>query len=283
MSTAVVSAVCVVLHDVAAGTQAACERVMHAVADVAGDAAPLTLLAVPRYHGQPSTAAFDRWLGDRSRAGDELVLHGWTHLDEAPGATGWLDRLRRSSYTRGEGEFWALTQAEAAARLRAGRDWFDANGWPARGFVAPAWLLGPGAWAALRETDFAYTCTLRHIHLLPRGRALTSQSVVYSTSAAWRRATSLAWNALVARAERANPLLRLELHPRDADFPAVRRSWQGILESALRERRAVTVGEVAAGLRGTASQQVEAEAGGEHADQRGDQHVARVVQPERDA
>ena len=239
--------ICVVLHDVAAGTQAACERVMRAVAEVAD--VPLTLLAVPRYHQQPSTAEFERWLDGRRRAGDELVLHGWTHQDESP-PTGWLDGLRRTRYTRGEGEFWALTQAEAAARIAAGRAWFDAHGWPVQGFVAPAWLLGPGAWAALRETDFTYTCTLRHIHRLPRGERLTSQSLVYSTSSAWRRQMSLAWNAAVARAERGNPLLRLELHPRDADFPAVKRSWQRLLETHLRGRRAVTVAAVAAGLRG---------------------------------
>jgi len=51
----------------------------------------------------------------------------------------------------------------------------------------------------------------------------------------------VAWNAAVAVGERRNPLLRLELHPRDADFSAVRQSWQTILEHALRNRRAVTV------------------------------------------
>ena len=239
--------ICVVLHDVAAGTQPACERVMQAVADVAGDI-PLTLLAVPRYHGEPSTAGFERWLGDRARAGDELSLHGWTHRDDGRPA-GWLDGLRRSHYTRGEGEFWSLSQDEAAARIAAGQAWFDANGWTAHGFVAPAWLLGPGAWAALRAASpgFAYTSTLRHIHRLPDGPTLTSQSVVYSTSSGWRRAMSLAWNAGVAAAERANPLLRLELHPRDADFPAIRRSWQRLLAAQLHGagRRAVTVAEAA--------------------------------------
>jgi hypothetical protein len=68
-----------------------------------------------------------------------------------------------------------------------------------------------------------------------------SQSVVYSTSNAWRRRTSLLWNAAVARLERGNPLLRIELHPRDADYADVRRSWQRVLERALRDRRAVTV------------------------------------------
>jgi hypothetical protein len=51
----------------------------------------------------------------------------------------------------------------------------------------------------------------------------------------------VAWNAIIARLERGNPLLRIELHPRDADYTAVRRSWQSILERALRDRRAATV------------------------------------------
>jgi predicted deacetylase len=216
---------------------------MRAVADVAGSV-PLTLLVVPRYHRETPTPAFERWLGERSRAGDELALHGWTHLDEGGGEpAGWLDRLRRSHYTRGEGEFWSLSRSEALARMDIGIEWFARNRWPLSGFVAPAWLLGPGAWQALVERPFDYTATLRQLVHLPGQAAETSQSVVYSTSAAWRRASSLAWNALVDLAERRNPLLRIELHPRDADFTAVRRSWQRILERALRARRPSTVAE----------------------------------------
>lgn len=230
---------CVVLHDVAAPTQPACERVVAAVAEAAGGIdVPLTLLVVPRYHCQPSTPDFERWLDGRRRAGDELSLHGWTHLDEGE-PDGWRDRLRRRHYTRGEGEFWALSKEEAEARIAAGRAWLADRGWTAHGFVAPAWLLGPGAWQALRAdgAGFAYTSTLGAVHRLPHGPSVKSQSVVYSTSSAWRRLTSLAWNAAVAARERANPLLRLELHPRDADFPAVRRSWQALLADALRDGR----------------------------------------------
>ena len=46
---------------------------------------------------------------------------------------------------------------------------------------------------------------------------------------------------MVSLLERRNPLLRIELHPRDADFAPVRRSWQRALARALRDRRAVTV------------------------------------------
>jgi len=200
----------------------------------------VTILAVPRYHGEAPTPAFEAWLGERSARGDELALHGCTHRDDgAP--QGWLDGLRRSRYTRGEGEFWSLSRAEALARIDVGIEWFAKNGWPLAGFVAPAWLLGPGAREAVGERPFDYTATLRQLVHLPTQVAETSQSVVYSTSSAWRRQSSLAWNALVDLAERGNPVLRLELHPHDADHAGVRRSWQRLLERALRERDALTV------------------------------------------
>jgi predicted deacetylase len=283
--------VCVVLHDVAPSTRAACIRTLKAIADVAP--LPLTLLAVPRYHGDAPSGEFDAWLGQRQQRGDELALHGYTHRDELP-PRGFIDRLRRTSYTRGEGEFWALPEAEAKARVDAGKAWFRANGWPLHGFVAPAWLLGPAAWPAL--AGFEYTSTLRHIVRLPSRQRIASQSVVYSTSSAWRRRSSLLWNAFVARRERSNPLLRIELHPRDADFTAVRQSWQSILERALRDRRACTVSDFVRQSRrlgGAPStvwhstleqlEEVEADGGRDGADQRADDHVARIVQAEHDA
>ena len=231
--------VCIVLHDAASATRAACMRTLAAVRDVAGDA-PLTLLAVPRYHGSEATPDLEAWLGDRVRRGDELALHGLTHLDESE-ARGLVDRLRRSHYTRGEGEFWALSEAEALQRIDTGRAWFARNGWPLAGFVAPAWLLGDEAWKAVAARPFEYTATLRQLVHLPGRTEVTSQSVVYSTSSGWRRASSRVWNALVAGVESRNPVLRIELHPRDADFTAVRRSWQRILERALRDRQPRTV------------------------------------------
>jgi predicted deacetylase len=242
--------VTVVLHDVAATTLDACDRVVAAVGDVAG-AIPLSHLVVPRHHGAPPTDAFEAWLAARVGAGDELALHGLTHRDDgAPAAAGAVDRLRRTHYTRGEGEFWSLDAGEARSRIEQGLAWFDAHGWQVEGFVAPAWLLGDGARAALATTAlatrFTYTSTLGAIEPLPAGRqgSIRAQSVVYSTSRRWRRLLSLAWNAGVARVERGRPLLRLELHPHDADFPAVRRSWQRILSKALADgRRATTVAE----------------------------------------
>jgi predicted deacetylase len=233
--------ICIVMHDAAPATRSACLRTLAAVRDVAGDV-PVTLLAVPRYHDEPATPEFEAWLGERSGRGDELALHGLTHRDSGT-ARNWRDSLRRSHYTRGEGEFWALSRGEALQRIDIGIEWFAKNRWPLSGFVAPAWLIGPGAWSAIGERSFDYTATLRQLIHLPGRDAVASQSVVYSTSRGWRRSLSVAWNAAVAVGERNNPLLRLELHPRDADFTAVRRSWQLILERALRNRKPATVAE----------------------------------------
>ena len=252
--------VCVVIHDVAEARLAGCERVIAALQEVAP--LPLTLLAVPRFHHAAPTPSFEQWLGARSGIGDELALHGHTHLDEGL-PRGTIDRLRRRVYTRGEGEFWDLDEAGAAARLRAGIDWFGRNGWPLRGFVAPAWLLGPGAWAALRTCrEFAYTATLRHLYLLPGEGRITSQAIVYSTSTAWRRRSSIAWAAVLGRMLADNPVMRFELHPHDADHAGVRRSWQRALERALRHREASTVAQICERRRGAPHATNDAEATG---------------------
>ncbi|WP_229427164.1 DUF2334 domain-containing protein [Massilia atriviolacea] len=158
-------ALCVVIHDVAPATWPDCLRLLQAVREVAD--IPLTWLVVPRWHGsQASAPDVDAALGAMLADGHELALHGDTHLDTAAPLGGWRDRFLRRVYTEGEGEFAALDAAEARRRIDLGLAWFDARGWPVHGFVAPAWLLGDGAWEAVRSYSFMYTTTWRHFHCL---------------------------------------------------------------------------------------------------------------------
>jgi predicted deacetylase len=238
---------CVVLHDVAPVHRARCEQLLRCLRGVA-PALPVTLLAVPRYHLQPSQPSFELWLDTLLRGGHELALHGYTHRDDGVPA-GLLDRLLRQAYTAGEGEFASLPRLDAALRLQEGVRWFQRNGWPLHGFVAPAWLLSRGTWDALAELPLHYTCTLSQLVALPQRSAVRSQSVVYSTRSPGRRLLSLGWNRAVAALQRRQPLLRLELHPADIEHPAIRSSWLRILEQALQERRAVTLAQAVQLLR----------------------------------
>jgi hypothetical protein len=233
---------CVVLHDVASATLPACIRTVEAIREVAD--VPITLLAVPRYHCEPSSPALGLWLRARSLNGDEVALHGYTHMDDGV-PRNLVDRVRRRHYTRGEGEFCDLSLTEATQRITAGVRWFHKEGLTLHGFVAPAWLMSESTWVALRWVNLRYTCTLRRVVLLPEQRYITSQSIVYSTSSAWRRQASVGWNLAVAATLKSNPLVRLELHPHDAEHAAIRRSWQGLLEKHLADRMPSTLAAVA--------------------------------------
>lgn len=236
------------LHDVAAATWSQCRRVLDAIAEVAD--IPLTLLLVPAYHGRCSAEpAFEAEMTRLAARGHELALHGYFHLDgQLP--DDWRDWLKRRVYTAGEGEFAALSEREAAERLHLGRRWFAANGWPLSGFVPPAWLMGPGAWKALRaDGKFEYTSTLGGLHLLRDGRWLRALALTYSTRSAVRRSLSVMFNGVLQPALVGAPIVRLALHPHDADHARVCRSWQRHLERLLQQRRAATKSDLVRAVR----------------------------------
>jgi predicted deacetylase len=233
---------CVSLHDVAPATWPYCRNVLDAVREVTD--IPLTLLMVPAYHGQCSAQLeFESAISSQLAAGHELALHGYFHVDpHVP--SGIVDWMRRRIYTAGEGEFCGLSEDEARERLTLGARWFAANGWPMAGFVPPAWLLGAGAWRALRAQDgLQYTSTLTKLIVLPEAHAIHAPCLTYSVRSAWRRPTSIVWNMLLSRVTHGSQVLRLGLHPHDADSRPVTRSWQRLLERALSDRKAVTKAE----------------------------------------
>ena len=240
---------CVVLHDVSPARWEGCRRVvaeLERCAAQAGVRLPLTLLVVPYMHGDTALPVpYLRWLYEMQRAGHELALHGLTHRDEGLPPRGLRERLLRQVYTAGEGEFAALSHAEAIERLLEGREWAHDHGLAMDGFVAPAWLLNTQSLQAVADAGFRHTCTLTQLIALPQRHALAAPSLVFSTRAAWRRGLSLVWNRLQARRAREAPLLRLELHPGDGDHPAVVRCWTGLLAEALRTRTPLRLGEAA--------------------------------------
>jgi predicted deacetylase len=209
---------------------------MRAVASI-----PLTWLVVPRYHGRaPAAPAMERALDGMLSLGHELALHGYTHLDSAPPGGGLRRRFLRSVYTQREGEFAAIGEAEARRRIALGLAWFAERGWPVRGFVAPAWLMGDATWRVLREFPFEYTTTMSHFHLLHAQRALFAPSLVYTARNAGGRLLSPRVAGAMAALLASAPLVRLSLHPRDAHYPALVRHAQQLVERLLADRTALT-------------------------------------------
>ncbi|ALK96473.1 hypothetical protein AB595_04875 [Massilia sp. WF1] len=247
---------CVSIHDVAPATWPDCLRLVEAIRAVAD--IPLTWLVVPHYHFRPERSpAMEAGLDAALARGDELALHGYSHLDTEANRGGLRARFLRNVYTRREGEFAALDHDEARRRLDLGLAWFAERGWTPSGFVPPAWLLGEGAWQALRESSFAYTTTFSHFHVLRGGRGpvepVKSPSMVYAARNRGGRWLSPrvadATAALLADA----PLVRFSLHPPDARYPELVRHTQRALERLLARRTAVTKAECARRLAGEAA------------------------------
>lgn len=233
-------ALCVSIHDVAPKTLSACETIASAVERI-DPTVPLTLLVVPHYHGDVELPeSFVQWITHRVERGDELALHGFTHLDRSRPSDSPVARWTRGVYTANEGEFSALSRSEAADLIARGRAWFAERGWKAEGFVAPAWLMSEGAWAALRDFDFLYTTTLSKFFALRKGVVLRAPSVVYSTRSRWRRGASRLWNSTLARASGSLPLVRFGFHPADAAHRDVMAHAEALLDGLADGRTALT-------------------------------------------
>lgn len=238
---------CVSIHDVAPATWEECARLARAMRNAAD--IRLTWLVVPHYHARPGIDRDERAMRaglDAALArGDELALHGLTHLDTGERSAGLRQRFLRGVYTQREGEFAALTASEARERIALGLEWFRQRDWPVSGFVPPAWLLGEESWRVLPEFAFSYTTTFARFHLLRQGRSVFAPSLVYTARNPAGRALSPLAASLAARCMAQSPLMRLSLHPPDVRHPRLVAHAQRLVERMLATREAVTKAECA--------------------------------------
>jgi predicted deacetylase len=143
------------IHDVGPGFEREVDQLARLLTDTLG-CCRFAMLVVPDYwggHRIRSGTPFAGRLRAWSESGIEMFVHGWYHKDTAThrGASG----LKARYMTAGEGEFLGLSYSEAARRMEDGRALVeDIIGRRTSGFVAPAWLYGPGAMDALRDSAF---------------------------------------------------------------------------------------------------------------------------------
>lgn len=234
-------ALVVSLHDVSPRTQTACERI---IAELAGLGVTRTsLLVIPDHHHRGRVLddpVCCRWLVEMERNGHEIVTHGYYHRRvRRPGESA-MQKLTTRIYTADEGEFYDLDRTTAHGLVARGNAELNRLGLTPRGFIAPAWLLGTEAEAALLELGVEYTTTLGSVIDLQRGRTWRSQSLVWSVRSGWRRVVSRGWNATLFRRLSDNPLLRISIHPVDLEHPAIWRQIRVLVTRALADREPMT-------------------------------------------
>jgi predicted deacetylase len=236
-----VKSLVVSLHDVSPLTQSLCEEIL--VELRASGINQVSLLVIPDHHGRApisESPEFQRWLTRAVRAGHEPVLHGYYHRRERGKADSVLRRLTTEFYTAGEGEFYNLSKKEATVLLQRGLA--DLSFLPRKisGFVAPAWLLGAQAEVAVRELGFLYTTRLSKVRVLGGNVEIGSQSLVWSTRARWRASMSLIWNRSLSCCLGDAPLVRISIHPPDAQHPMVWKQIRKMIMATSHKRQCVS-------------------------------------------
>ena len=182
------------------------------------------MLVVPNHWGEaPLTQApaFRRRLREWAERGVEIFVHGWYHRDDSEHQG--IAALKAQHLTASEGEFLGLTQSDAAQRMRDGRALIeDIISQPVAGFVAPAWLYGPGTQAALAQSGFALAEDHWKVWQPDTGAVLTRGPVVtWASRSASRRLSSLAAAAVARVALRRQRIVRIAVHPGDSRFPVL--------------------------------------------------------------
>jgi predicted deacetylase len=194
------------------------------------------MLVVPDHWRQAPLAearAFQARLRVWADSGVEMFVHGWTHQDDSGSRS-----FKARHMTAGEGEFLGLDRADALARMMAGRSLIeDIIGRAVSGFIAPAWLYGPGARLALGDAGFALAEDHLRVWRPADGRVLARGPVVtWASRSAARIRSSLAFAAIARTALRPLPTLRVAVHPGDTGVPALLASIDATLAAACRRR-----------------------------------------------
>ena len=226
------------LHDVSPLTQSLCDQILVQLRELG--IGQVSLLIIPNHHGRApigESPAFQRWLSRAIEAGHEPVLHGYYHRRERGKADSLVRRVMTEFYTAGEGEFYNLSSGEAATLLERGLA--DLSFLPRKiaGFIAPAWLLGAEAEVAVRELGFLYTTRLSKVRVFNGNGDIASQSLVWSTRAGWRISMSLVWNRSLSLCLSGAQLVRIGIHPPDAQHGMVWKQIRKLISAAGRSRR----------------------------------------------
>jgi len=227
------------IHDVGPAFEGAVDRLTALLAERLGGPR-FAMLVVPDHWGAnplQAGSAFARRLRDWADSGIEMFVHGWYHRDDCEhrGSAGFKARHMTAS----EGEFLGLSQAEAARRMAEGRALIeDIIGKSVAGFVAPAWLYGDGAQAALRESGFALAEDHMKIWSPRTGEVLARGPVItWASRSRARTASSLVFASLARLALQPLHTVRIAVHPGDVTKPELLDSIERTLAAFTRRRQ----------------------------------------------
>jgi hypothetical protein len=211
------------IHDVSPRTERETDQLAERLSALLGGPR-FAMLVVPDHWGQAplrDAPAFQQRLRAWSDMGIDMFVHGWFHRDDSTHSR--LQQIKATTMTASEGEFLGLDRAAASARMADGKALIeDIIGRPAAGFIAPAWLYGPGAKTALADNGFAMAEDHLRVWEPASGRVLARGPVItWASRSRGRQLSSRGFAALARHALHPLDVVRIAVHPGDTTVPAL--------------------------------------------------------------
>jgi predicted deacetylase len=234
------------IHDVGPRSEAAVDQLIDLLAPILGGM-KLAMLVVPDHWGEAPLAAapaFQSKLRGWADQGVDMFVHGWFHKDLAQHQG--IAAIKARHMTASEGEFLGLSVEEAARRMADGRKLIeDIIGRETAGFIAPAWLYGPGARTALAQSGFALAEDHFRVWQPQSGTILARGPVItWASRSKGRQRSSRFFAALARHGLHALPNARLAVHPGDVTVPALITSIAATFASFAATHRPARYGEL---------------------------------------
>lgn len=225
------------IHDVTPRYESEIDHLFDRLRPHVGDR--LAMLVVPNHWGNCPIipgSPFATRLRDWSDRGIEMFVHGWCHRDTIA-HSGLADRVRARHLTAGEGEFLGLSRSQASALIGDGKALLQGIiGRPVTGFVAPAWLYGPGARRALADCKIELAEDHMRVWSPVRGVELAwSPVITWASRSRWRTMSSMAL-AGVMRHVPLPPVMRIGVHPPDVRSPPLLASIDATIRAMAKTR-----------------------------------------------
>ena len=226
------------IHDVHPGSLDAVERLAAQFERHLGGP-KFAMLVVPDHWGRNAwggNSSFAARLRGWAGQGIEMFVHGWFHQDRSDHSG--IAALKAKHMTASEGEFLGLDTAEAARRMAEGKALVeDAIGAPAAGFIAPAWLYGPGALEALARSGFALAEDHMKVWRPATGEVVAKGPVItWASRSGPRTASSLLAATLGRNFLGLLPTVRVAVHPGDVTKQSILGSIEKTLAAFSRKR-----------------------------------------------
>lgn len=227
------------IHDVGPGFERQIDQLCTVIERRLGSAR-FAMLVVPDHWGRHplrEALAFQSRLRAWSDAGVEMFVHGWFHRDTS--THDGVAKFKARHMTAGEGEFLGLNEDTALQRMRDGKALVeDIIGRESAGFIAPAWLYGEGARAAMQKAGFSLAEDHWKVWDVQTETVLTKGPVItWASRSTMRTASSLFFAALARKTLPRMRTVRIAVHPGDVTKNSLLASIDATLAHFVRTHR----------------------------------------------